>query len=52
MEIQGCAFCNEDFDLVQRIPRLMNKCGHSICENCLSHFIKEEMDIICPVDQS
>ncbi|KAL4437683.1 hypothetical protein ABPG74_012358 [Tetrahymena malaccensis] len=33
-----CVNCNEGFNMINRIPRLLTNCGHSICETCLMQF--------------
>jgi len=36
---QHCGYCNHHFDKMQRIPRVLPNCGHSICDKCLNAFI-------------
>ena len=43
-------FFQEPFDSFNRIPRLMPKCGHSICESCLSPIVRKGETLICPED--
>lgn len=31
----NCSRCREPFDDVQRVPRVLVQCGHTICEVCL-----------------
>ena len=45
-----CNFCEEEFNLSQKIPRMITKCGHSICEACLKIKIDEKNDFNCPID--
>lgn len=46
-----CNFCNKKFDLFLNKPRMIFKCGHSICNKCLENSLKlKKSFIICPKD--
>ena len=50
--LMSCKFCEKLFDCQERIPRMIFKCGHSICTSCLKIYINCEKDIfICPEDK-
>lgn len=31
----NCVKCDERYDQVQRIPRVLVECGHTLCEMCI-----------------
>lgn len=33
-----CQLCRNDYDLFERIPRIMIHCGHTFCTPCLTEF--------------
>ena len=45
-----CNFCQEEYNLSKKNPRMLTKCGHSICEECLLKKINEKIDFNCPFD--
>jgi len=47
----ACPVCYLDFDTQQCIPKVLPKCGHSICKKCLSQIIKSPRPF-CPLDNS
>lgn len=48
----SCRFCEEDYDLQERIPRILKQCGHCICAKCLRHFLSKAIDLVCPIDNT
>lgn len=45
-----CNYCEEEFDLANRLPFLIKQCGHSICSKCLSSLKKKGKSLICIED--
>ena len=39
----NCKNCNIEFDLSQRIPKLLPNCGHSICLSCINKTIEKSL---------
>lgn len=46
-----CKFCDEEYDLEYKIPRIIKNCGHCICQACLKQFMEKGKSITCPIDQ-
>lgn len=46
-----CSFCDEDYDLSEKTPWILN-CGHSICLSCLRDHMKRGLPIVCSSDGS
>ncbi|CAD8100807.1 unnamed protein product [Paramecium primaurelia] len=42
----NCPRCENSFDIYDRTPQMLPKCGHSMCMHCL----REQTKIICPED--
>jgi hypothetical protein len=46
-----CPVCLEEYDDQARLPRMLMKCGHSICSLCLERLIDyaaESLEVCCP----
>ena len=43
-----CHFCGLNFNVGERIPRIIVGCGHTFCTSCLSHFLRNGR-IRCPL---
>ena len=56
MEIEDlkCMICNELFNELNRIPRLLISCGHTYCQECLNslHSRGDLKSIVCPEDKT
>lgn len=46
-DILECKFCNHQYDSEKRCPRMLVKCGHSICENCLIKCAQKNIPVVC-----
>lgn len=46
-----CNNCNQGFDLISRIPKLLPSCGHSLCSSCVFEQKNKKQLIVCPVDK-
>lgn len=45
-----CKLCNDFFDTNSKVPRLLPRCGHSVCEECLRAFLGKGVVGLCPED--
>ncbi|CAK79885.1 unnamed protein product (macronuclear) [Paramecium tetraurelia] len=45
----NCRLCSIEFDLVIHLPRLLNECGHTVCEKCIK---QQEGHFRCPADET
>ena len=45
-----CPRCDESFDTISRMPRMLIDCGHTICGECLKDLMKSGEKYICPDD--
>ena len=55
MEIEdfNCPICDNLFDDISHIPRMLLKCGHTYCELCIKTKLKENKNLfICPEDNN
>jgi len=45
-----CPVCYESFSKTAAIPKILNKCGHTICQPCLNNYLKASSaySIKCP----
>ena len=43
-----CHFCGLNFNVGERIPRIIVGCGHTFCTSCLSYFLRNGR-IRCPL---
>ena len=43
-----CHFCGLNFNVGERIPRIIVGCGHTFCTSCLSYFLRNGR-IRCPM---
>jgi DNA-directed RNA polymerase subunit RPC12/RpoP len=43
-----CVVCSKEFDLQERLPRVLVQCGHTFCTECLRPF-QNERSIKCPL---
>ncbi len=50
-ELLLCGFCDNLYNLKSRLPRILKKCGHSICSSCLKIFIKNRIVFVCSKDK-
>ena len=46
----NCKQCASEFNLTSRKPKLLPKCGDSICCECLERLRAKKDDFACPVD--
>src|SRR5690348_6322638 len=37
----NCPICLNKYNNVNKIPRILNNCGHTFCEDCLSNILTE-----------
>lgn len=42
-----CELCYEDFNHCERLPKVLQKCGHTFCETCVSQILKHN-ELSCP----
>ena len=45
-----CTFCEEGFNLSNKVPKMLTQCGHSICLECLETNLKNNKNIRCDID--
>jgi hypothetical protein len=45
-----CSICKDHYNENEKTPRLLTKCGHTYCEECLNLMIKENNQIKCHED--
>ncbi|CAD8173699.1 unnamed protein product [Paramecium pentaurelia] len=45
----NCRLCSIEFDQVIHLPRLLNECGHTVCEKCIK---QQEGHFRCPADET
>lgn len=45
-----CPSCNQNFDNISRIPKMLTTCGHTICKECLISYSNNYRNFICTVD--
>ena len=43
-----CDLCLDEFDPIRNIPKVLNQCGHTFCENCLMK-LWTSGEIACPM---
>ena len=46
-----CPSCTRDFNNLQRIPKMLTTCGHTICKQCLLSFSESYQNYVCVIDQ-
>lgn len=46
--LDKCHFCGLNFNVGERIPRIIIGCGHTFCTSCLSYFLRNHR-IRCPL---
>ena len=47
-----CTICNSDYNIKEKLPRLLPCCGHTFCSQCLEKIIKKKKKkFLCPLDQ-
>ena len=46
--LDACYFCGLQFNVGERIPRIIIGCGHTFCTSCLSYFLRNNR-IRCPL---
>ena len=47
-----CTICQDDFDLKDKCPHVINNCGHSLCRECIKNHIdktKTHIKYNCPI---
>lgn len=49
--LMNCPNCNEPFDTIMRMPRMLITCGHTLCNACLSEYKDSGHPFICPEDR-
>ena len=50
MKISNCPICLSPFHLPQKQPRILPKCGHTICQQCLVSLKTSPGQFQCPQD--
>ena len=45
-----CPRCDEPFDTISRMPRMLIDCGHTICGKCLKDLKNSRTGYTCPDD--
>ena len=50
MGLTDCESCQQHFDQNSRCPRILPKCGHTLCQTCLQTLINQNTPVICPLD--
>jgi hypothetical protein len=48
----NCSLCNYQFNLTNKLPRLLIQCGHTFCHECLQQKLYKNLFIICPEDNN
>ncbi|CAK83231.1 unnamed protein product (macronuclear) [Paramecium tetraurelia] len=43
-----CLLCKQDYNIKDRLPRILIHCGHTICTQCLSNFYRNRR-VRCPL---
>jgi hypothetical protein len=46
--LKSCVLCKNDFNMKDRLPRILIHCGHTICHSCLLNFYKNRR-VRCPL---
>ena len=49
-ELFSCGSCFKEYNQVERIPRILPPCGHTLCSICLQNFTENGNQIKCPLD--
>lgn len=49
-EALDCPICLESYNLVDKLPKILPECGHTICRKCLTKFLQDESTKRCPFD--
>ena len=49
-KIPDCPSCSKNYDLVVRSPKMLPKCGHTICLKCLTLILANSEPAKCPID--
>lgn len=48
-----CLICNENFNMEEKKPLILPKCGHTFCSACLkTELSKNENNFLCPEDKT
>jgi len=48
IDLNACVLCKGEYNLNERIPRILIHCGHTFCSSCLKNFHKNRR-IRCPL---
>ena len=48
LNLENCILCKNEFNLKERLPRILIHCGHTFCTICLSKFHRN-LRIRCPL---
>jgi hypothetical protein len=48
IDLNKCVLCKQDYDLAEKMPRILVHCGHTFCTECLIKF-HQEFRIRCPL---
>lgn len=48
----NCVRCKTEFDTINRIPKMIISCGHTICNQCLLEIAKNKISFTCPEDKN
>jgi len=44
-----CPICNGQYNVEEKLPRILQPCGHTVCSACLTSYLVDDM-LICPLD--
>jgi len=50
VDISTCPFCYYEYNQTSHLPRILPKCGHTLCSSCLEKLVDGQTQIKCPVD--
>ena len=47
----ACGICEETFNNDNKLPKILPKCGHTICTECLLNIKDNSSVYICDIDK-
>lgn len=46
-----CPICNEEYDSIIHVPKLLPTCNHTLCSQCINHKLSQNNNrLTCPID--